>query len=359
MLGVLKQETKNFFKLKSMKLNFHLPILSSSCMGICLLTGLLLNNVKAGLTASMAALLVLYFPIFAPLSERIVTLLACAFAFILSYSIGVVFSFNHVISAIIFGFYTVLVHWVSSYLKLRPPKSFFFIMLAATASCVPYDLEKIPENIGLVAIGAIISATYAFVYSLIINKKRPSTNSGTIQITLKKNRYTDLIESLILGFFIFFCLELGYLLKIDNPYWIPVSCAAVMQGATRYHIWQRVAQRIVGTFIGLGLCWVILLVAKEMWLVCIAIIVLQFILELFVPRNYAIAVIFITPLTILLVEASDAIVNNASTFILIRFYNIVLGSMIGIFGGWLIYHEKIHYSAIKKIRKTRNILKTE
>ena len=151
----------------------------------------------------------------------------------------------------------------------------------------------------------------------------------------------------------FISLELGFLLKINNPYWISVSCLAVMQGATKSHIWQRVIQRIIGTFIGLGLCWIILLLVKKIWIICLVIVILQFILEILVPRNYAVAVIFITPLTILLTEASNPLINNPNMFISIRFFNTLLGSSIGAIGGWVIYHEKIHYNAIQRIRKSK------
>ena len=68
-------------------------------------------------------------------------------------------------------------------------------MIAATASCIPHNVHKIPENIGLLALGAIFTSSVAFFYSLIINRNKKSINSGTISILLKKNRYTDFIES--------------------------------------------------------------------------------------------------------------------------------------------------------------------
>ena len=60
-----------------------------------------------------------------------------------------------------------------------------------------------------------------------------------------------------------------------------------------------------------------------------------------------------TPLTILLTEASTPLVKDTNYFIYLRFMNILLGSFIGAIGGWFIYHEKIHYNAIKKIRSIK------
>lgn len=48
----------------------------------------------------------------------------------------------------------------------------------------------------------------------------------------------DYVESFIVGFFMFSSLLIGHLCEFSKPYWIPISCLAVMQGATTYHIWS-------------------------------------------------------------------------------------------------------------------------
>lgn len=144
-------------------------------------------------------------------------------------------------------------------------------------------------------------------------------------------------ESAILGGIIFLSLFIGQMLELQNPYWVPVSCAAVMQGGSTYHIWQRSFHRIFGTFIGVGMCWLILSHVPNLLGVCVAIIILQFIVELLVVRHYALAVIFITPLTILLTEASNPLLNNPDVLIPTRFWDIALGSLLGAFAGWLTY----------------------
>lgn len=352
MLNLIKQKTRFLFIIRKVNTGYHIPILAAISMGTPLFLGLFLNNIKIGLTMSLSALIVVYLPIFGTLSERILTILTCSFGFILSYFLGLVFSFNHFFSALVFGIFSMTVNWITSYLKVKPPKAFFFIMLAASGSCIPYNLTTIPKNVGLVSIGAIITSFIAIFYSIFFIKNKNS-KTNNLQIILKKNKYTDVIESIILGFFMFISLWIGFLLDIKNPYWIPVSCAAVMQGATKYHIWERVIQRILGTFLGLGLCWLVLSFNKSNFSICVSIIVLQFLLETLVPRNYGLAVIFITPLTILLTEFSSPIIKDTNYFIYLRLMNTVLGSFIGAIGGWAIYHEKIHYAAIKKIRSIK------
>lgn len=354
---VIKEEIRDFFKLRKVEGFIHIPLLASLCMGIPLLLGLYFNNIKGGLTACLAGLIIVYFPLYASLAERIITLLACSFLFLISYTVGVTFSYNFVISSIAFGLFSMIIHWITLYLKVRPPRSFFFIMICATASCIPFNLKRIPENIGLLAIGSMISCTLALLYSIVVTKEKFVEKKGIIAVTFQRNRYANFLEALIMGFFMFLSLLIGHLLDINNPYWIPVSCAAVMQGATRYHIWKRVFQRITGTFMGLGLCWIILSITKTTLAICLAIIVLQFIIETLVGRNYVVAVIFITPITVLLTEISNPLIKNPDIFISIRFWNILLGSLIGAIGGWIIYHEQIHYNTVRRIRKARVLIK--
>lgn len=153
----------------------------------------------------------------------------------------------------------------------------------------------------------------------------------------------DYIESFLVGFFMFSSLLIGHFFEFNKPYWIPISCLAVMQGATTHHIWRRGFYRILGTILGMGLCRLILSTLKDLLAICIAIVVLQFIIESTITRNYTLAVLFITPMTILLAEAANPIAQSPNELISSRLIDVLIGSLLGIIGGWLIYHEKLRY----------------
>ncbi len=223
-------------------------------------------------------------------------------------------------------------------------------MIASIASCMPFDLMTIPAKVGLVGMGSMLACILAFFYSLYIVKKYPPK---TETIVIRKSKYANTIESAIMGIFMGGSLLLGHLLKMDNPYWVPISCAAVMQGVTVHHIWQRSFQRILGTFIGLGLARVLLQLHLTPLSICIFIFVLQFIIEMLVVRHYGLAVIFITPMTIFLAEAGSALSANPDTLIGARFLDIALGSIVGAIGGWFLHHEQLRHKAEQQIRKTR------
>lgn len=349
----LQKEIQAFFTLNKSNRAWHIPLLAALSVGMPLIAGLLLGNLKASLTASLGGLVILYYAPAIPLASRMITLLACSFGFMLSYTIGNFFSFNPYVSAVVFGLWSMAVHWIVSFFKTRAPGNFFFIMMASMASCQPFDLHHIPQKIGLMGLGTMWACILALIYGLItLHKQTPSAHTK-LSVTIRKNAYTSLVESGIMGFFMFAALLAGHLLAFKNPYWIPISCLAVMQGVSRQHIWQRAAHRIIGTLLGLCLCWLALSISETPLSICISIILLQFIVELLIVRHYALAVIFITPMTILLSEAGNPLLSDPNHLLSARVTDIIVGSLIGAVGGWLIYHEKLRQSAIRQIRKTK------
>ena len=349
----LQQEVRAFFQLNKSNRAWHIPVLAALSVGIPLIAGLYTGNLKNSLVSSMGGLTILYYAPSLPLANRMITLLTCAFGFMLSYTIGLFFSFNPYISALVFGVWAVAVHWIVSFFKTKAPGNFFFIMMASMASCQPFDLSAIPQKIGLLGLGSMLACLLGLAYGLLMLKKQPPAVSQNLSVTIRNNKYTSLVESGIMGLFMFAALLTGHLLAFKNPYWIPISCLAVMQGVSRVHIWRRAVHRIIGTLVGLGLCWLTLSISKTPLSICISIIILQFVVELLISRHYALAVIFITPMTLLLAEAANPLVQEPDHLLSARITDILVGSLIGAVGGWFIYHEKIRQGAIRQIRKTR------
>lgn len=351
------KELSAVFKLQPTSRHWSIPVLAALCVGIPLLIGYYFNQFASALTASLAGLVILYMPIHSNLVGTLAKLLICSFGFLVSYGVGITFSFNPIISCIVFGIYSALIHWSVLVSRMKPPGNFFFILLAAMASGIPFRPETIPERIGLLTIGSILTCFLAITFSLFIQKPDiiKETRSILNQVHFRKD--ADYLESFIVGFFMFSALLTGYLSGMDKPYWIPISCLAVMQGSSTLHIWRRGFYRIIGTVLGMGLCWIILSLFKNQLEICITIIVLQFIIEAIITRNYTIAVIFITPMTILLSEAASPIAQNPTTLITSRLIDVLIGSMLGALGGWMLYHEQLRFRVVKRIRVTRLAIK--
>jgi hypothetical protein len=349
---LIKAELKSLFELKKTERLWHIPVLASLCVGIPLLIGLYFDRLNYGLLACIGGLVILHLPT-STVAGRMITLIACSFGFMVSLAVGVCFSFSPLISSLVIFLFATGIHWIKNYFRMRPPGSFFFIMIASIGSCMPFDVSMIPTRIGLIGMGTMLACLLALFYSLYITRKYPPRQEG---IMINKRKYTNIIESVIMGGFMGISILIGHLLHLDFPYWVPISCAAVMQGISLQHVWQRSFQRIMGTLIGLGLAWLLLLFDMTPLSICLSVLVLQFIIEMLVVRHYGLAVIFITPMTIFLAEAGSAMTLDPGVLISHRFWDIALGSVIGIAGGWFLHHQQLQDQASRQIRKTRYVI---
>ena len=114
---------------------------------------------------------------------------------------------------------------------------------------------------------------------------------------------------------------------------VPVSCLAVIQGVSLRAVWNRQLQRVLGTAIGMLLAWGLLSLPLDPWRIALLVIVLAFTIETLVVRHYGLAVIFITPLTILLAEAATLGAAPLAELIQSRFIDTLLGCVVGLVGG--------------------------
>lgn len=325
---------------------WHFPVLAALCIGSCLLIGYFMGKPGYGSLSSLGALVILYFTS-APITQRMVHLVVCAFGILFSFTLSSFFSFNAYAAAGALGVIAFLAHFLASYFKMPPPGNFFFIMVAAMAGTFPFNPELIPVRVGLVAMGAILSCSLAFLYSVFIEKSKVVT---VPRRTFNKRRYTKFVESAVIGFFMALTLVTGHLLQFRNTYWISIAAVAIVQGRNFEHVRQRNMHRILGTFIGIGLAWLILLFNPEKLVMIIIIAVLQFIIELLIVRNYGFAVAFITPLTILLAETGSDVHHPVEQLMHARLLDTVIGSLIGLAAGFFLHHRQIINSLEKNIR---------
>jgi len=108
-------------------------------------------------------------------------------------------------------------------------------------------------------------------------------------------------------------IGLGLVLDPDRAYWIVGAAVAVIGVvADRRAAFTRGLHRMVGTVVGAG---VYLLLAPiplpPLWL-ALVLGALQFTIELLVVRNYALALVFITPLVLLLTGAATGAVDTVA-----------------------------------------------
>ena len=125
---------------------------------------------------------------------------------------------------------------------------------------------------------------------------------------------------------------IAYGFDFTRSYWIPLSCVAVMSGASMVATFHRALQRSIGTFIGIIIASCILYFKPSGYPIALFILFFTAATELFIVKNYGLAVIFITPNALLLAETITGGEFSFFHFSTARMIDVVIGSAIGLFG---------------------------
>jgi uncharacterized membrane protein YccC len=122
-------------------------------------------------------------------------------------------------------------------------------------------------------------------------------------------------------------------LGVPRSYWVVMVAGAVLQASHTDRLnGIRVAQRIVGTIIGVGVFLLFALIEPGFPLL-LSIILLQFTTEVVVARNYALALVFITPTALII--SSLVGTGPAYTVAMERMLDTLLGAIIALAVLWL------------------------
>ena len=130
---------------------------------------------------------------------------------------------------------------------------------------------------------------------------------------------------------------LSVALGLGRPDWTIIAATLVLhQGLDRPRGTVRGLHRFVGTTVGLGLFAALHALAPTGYVLIVLLMVLQFAIELFIARNYGIAVIFITPVALLIGGGGH---TNAPIGPVVgdRFIETALGVVVSLAVLWLVF----------------------
>lgn len=111
---------------------------------------------------------------------------------------------------------------------------------------------------------------------------------------------------------------------LGHPFWAAVAAVVPLAGAKPSDRLGRGVHRLLGTVLGIGIAYAILSTGLPVWALIVAIAVFQVLTELYVTTNYTLAVVFITPMALILSTLSTPTVTDQ------LFLDRVVGSLIGV-----------------------------
>lgn len=327
---------------------WQMPFAAALAIGVPVLIGAWFNRLDYGLVSSLGGLAFLYLPA-TPLYHRMVFQMACAFGMTTCYALGMISHFFPLAMMPMLVFIAILVTMICRFYRVAPPGSLFFIMAASIGAYTPATPLQLPLMVGLVAMGSALACLIGFLYSVQMLRTREAKpverlHAPTFDFVI--------FDSVIIGACVGISLAAAQALQLEKAYWVPVSCLAVIQGASLRAVWNRQVQRILGTTIGLLLAWGLLALPLNAWNIPALMMALTVIIEFTVVRHYAFAAMFITPLTLLLAEAAT-LGHHASVEALIqaRFFDTLLGCFVGFVGGICLHHQGFRIIVGRQIRR--------
>lgn len=326
-----------------------MPVAAALASGVPLAAGVALGSIEAGLAGSLGGLVFLYLP-GTSMHHRMVTLMACGFAMSGSYALGLGVQALDLagLRPALLALVALLVTMAVRYYRLPPPAQLFFVMAAAIGAYTPLAPALIPARVGALFLGVLLAALIAFVYSLAQLARRMAAPDP-----LRPAASFDfvVVDAVVIAAAVGLSLFLADLLQLPRPYWVAVSCLAVVQGVSLRAVWERQLHRVAGTALGLGVTGGLLFLPLDPWGIALAVMALTWAVEALIVRHYGLAVVFITPLTILLAEAAT-LPQDASVAALLRarLADTVLGCCVGLGAGVVIHSPRLRGAVAEPLR---------
>lgn len=341
---------KSLFGFQKSNASWDLPVLSGIGIGLLLFFGWYFNSFAEAKLAALSSLVILYFPSSENFRKQITVLAIAGAGFIISYSAGIWMAGSDGLKPVCLGLYASLVFGLLHYIKMRqPPGAFFFVMLSAMAAFTESGQTGFRSKIFFMVIGLSLALILASVYMGLSYRKAKKTTTSYYRFV----PHLHITEALIFGVIIGLGCQLAISLQLQSPYWVVISCLAVMQGSNRGHVWQRSAQRFLGTLAGSLVTFGFLYAQPPFYLIILAIVISQITLEYLVSRNYAVAVVFVTVLTVFFSISETNMLDSGIHQLQYRVIDISVGCVMGAAGGWLIYHYHLKRMISRTIAKMK------
>lgn len=344
---LLREEWRQLVTIQPSDRPWQMPFAAALGTGVPMAVGAAFDRLDYGLISALGALVFLYLPK-TPLHHRMGWLLACAFGMVACFTFGVMSHFLPLLVIASLTAIAVLATMVCRFYRIGPPASLFFIMAAAIGAYAPAEVLDVPLKVGLFAMGSLLACLIAFVYSLAILRILAPEPVAPLPPFDFDFVMTDAV---VIGAFVGISLVAAHVLQLERPYWVPISCLAVLQGNTLRAVWTRQLHRVLGTSLGMVLAWGLLSLPLDKWSVCAMMAALTFIIEAAVVRHYGFATIFITPLTIFMAESAGFGHIAPGPLIEARFLDTVLGCAIGLAGGVFLHRPNLRSSLGQQLHR--------
>ncbi|WP_181311433.1 FUSC family protein [Nocardioides campestrisoli] len=223
----------------------------------------------------------------------------------------------------------------------HPPGPLFLVFAFAACASIP----STPADLPVAAAVAAATAAFAVLVGAAGSMWRASRGAGPPRDAVRRRSFADLavrhVVRCMAG-----CLLAGALATaagIGHPYWAMVSAIVPLAARELGAQVLRGVQRIAGTALGLAMAAALFALDLDGLALIVVIVLLQAAAELWVGRNYAIALIAVTPLALLMIQLVAP--APAGELLVDRGVETLIGAAVGILLAWLTRGPRRHVLA--------------
>jgi hypothetical protein len=200
----------------------------------------------------------------------------------------------------------------------HPPGPLFVVFAFGAVASVPHALADVPVAAGVAGASALFALAVGNVAGLVRGEPTRPARPRSVS-TWDWMRCA--VAVLLAG-------GTATAVGIGHPYWAMVAAVAPLSAPGTTHQVVRSGQRIVGTLAGLLTAAALLALGLSPVPAVLAVVVLQVVTELLVGRNYALALLFITPMAMLMGQIAAP--RPMGSLLFDRGLETVIGAAIGL-----------------------------
>ncbi|MDW5597897.1 FUSC family protein [Conexibacter stalactiti] len=214
---------------------------------------------------------------------------------------------------------------ISDVARWHPPGALFPVFALTACAAVPGGAERIPLAAAVAAASALIAVAIGVAGLARPALRRRVRTPLTPTRAARAHPLPDMLRcataTLLAGL-------IPTLLGLGHPYWAMVGALAALSGSDATARLVRAGHRAAGTLLGLALAAVVLALPLPTLATILVVVALQYVAELLVGRNYALALVVVTPLALLMVELAHPV--GSATLLHDRGVETLLGVAVGV-----------------------------
>jgi Fusaric acid resistance protein-like len=274
-----------------------------------LLTTVVIDHVDWTLYAAFGAFTSLYGRERVDL-HRIVRQGAAGLSLIMSVTLGALVAMSSTrewLAIPIAGAVAVVASYVSESHGWNPSGSLFQVFAFAAVASVPADADDLGPAVVVVSLSAIFAVLVGNLGAL-VRRARRTADPAAPGHPIGGPHSGGWLYAAQSGIGVIAAGVIATGVGIGRPYWAMVSAVVPLMTHDFAAQLVRGLHRVIGTFIGLGVAWLLLDLDLADAVVVVIVATLQAVTELVIGRNYALALICITPLALLIVHLAAPVI---------------------------------------------------